>query len=365
MTRLHELSRLGQAAWFDYISRSLLATGELRRWVEAGVRGVTSNPAIFEKAIAGSSDYDEDIRKLAAAGKSVEEIYETLALADIRQAADILRPVYEQSGGEDGFVSLEVNPELAHDTGRTIAEAGRLFTALARPNVMIKIPATVAGMPAVESAVSQGINVNVTLIFSRAQYEAVAQAYIAGLERRAAAGGDIAGIASVASFFVSRVDTAVDARLAALGNIELQGKIAIDNARLAYARFREIFGTTRWQTLARAGARLQRPLWASTGTKDPRYRDTIYVDTLIGPHTVNTMPPATLEAFLDHGQTATTIDADLEGARERLASLAGSGIDLDAITTQLLTDGVVAFARPFTALLNAIAQKGALLKAQD
>lgn len=357
MTRLHELHRMGQAAWFDYISRSLIASGELRKWVDAGVRGVTSNPAIFKKAIAGSDDYDEDIRKLAETGKTVEEIYEVLVLDDIRQAADILRPVYNESGGADGFVSLEVSPELAHDTVKSIAEAKRLFNALARPNVMIKIPATPAGIPAIETAISDGVNVNVTLIFSMAQYEAVAHAYIAGLERRAAAGGDISNIASVASFFVSRVDTAVDSRLAGIGNTDLQGRIAIDNARLAYARFSEIFRGTRWEVLSRAGARVQRPLWASTGTKNPAYSDTLYADTLIGPHTVNTMPPQTLEAFLDHGVVKRTIGHDLDGARERFVRLAELHIDLETVTRQLLDDGVVAFVKPFLALLDSIAEK--------
>ena len=357
MTRLHELSQQGQAAWFDYIRRSFLTSGELAAWVEKGIRGVTSNPAIFEKAIAGTDDYDADMKQLTAAGKSAEEIYETLVLDDIRQAADILRPVYDSTGGADGYVSLEVNPELANDTANTISEAKLLFTSLARPNVMIKIPATPAGIPAIEEAISQGVNVNVTLIFSLAHYEVVSQAYIRGLERLLAAGGDPAGVASVASFFVSRVDTAVDGELAARGKTELLGKIAIDNARLAYARFSEIFRGDRWQKLVRAGARVQRPLWASTGTKNPDYIDTLYVDTLIGPDTVNTMPPSTLKAFLDHGSVANTLGNDLDGARSRMAALAGLNIDLAAVTERLQDEGVVSFANAFTALMQSISEK--------
>jgi transaldolase len=357
MTKLHELSQQGQAAWFDYIRRSFLTSGELAAWVEKGIRGVTSNPSIFEKAIAGTDDYDADMKQMTVAGKSADEIYETLVLDDIRQAADILRPVYDATDGADGYVSLEVNPELANDTEKTISEAKRLFASLGRPNVMIKIPATPAGTPAIEEAISQGVNVNVTLIFSLAHYEAVAQAYIRGLERLLAAGGDPAGIASVASFFVSRVDTAVDGDLAGQGKAELVGKIAIDNARLAYARFLEIFCGDRWQKLVDAGARVQRPLWASTGTKNPDYIDTLYVDTLIGPDTVNTMPPATLESFLDHGSVANTVTNDLDGARSRMAALAGLNIDLAAVTERLQDEGVVAFANAFTALMQSISEK--------
>ena len=357
MTKLHELSQQGQAAWFDYIRRSFLTSGELAAWVEKGIRGVTSNPAIFEKAIAGTDDYDAEMKQLTLAGKSVAEIYESLALADIRQAADILRPVYDATRGADGYVSLEVNPELAHDTEQTIVEAERLFATLARPNVMIKIPATPAGVPAIEEVISQGVNVNVTLIFSLAHYEAVAQAYMRGLDRRLAAGGDPSQIASVASFFVSRVDTAVDDKLSKLGHKELQGKIAIDNARLAYARFLEIFSGDRWEKLFRAGARVQRPLWASTGTKNPAYDDTLYVDTLIGPDTVNTMPPSTLNAFLDHGNVARTVGNDIDGARARMAALAELNIDLVAVTERLQDEGVASFANAFKGLMKSIAEK--------
>jgi transaldolase len=357
MTKLHELAELGQAIWLDYISRSLLASGELQELVDQGLRGVTSNPSIFEKAIAGSADYDEDLNRLVGEGRSVEEIYEDLAMSDIRSAADILRPVYEKSEGADGYVSLEVNPALAHDTEATIAEARRLFASLERPNVMIKVPATAAGLPAIEALIGEGVNINVTLIFSLEQYEAVATAYIAGLEKLALAGGDVGKVASVASFFISRVDTAVDKTLEEIGNTEIQGKIAIDNAKIAYSRFREIFSSERWNKLATGSARVQRPLWASTSSKNPAYPDTLYVDNLIGPDTVNTLPPATLDDFLDHGTVAATVETDVAGARSRLAELAALGIDLDAITNKVLDEGVAAFAKSFEGLIASIAEK--------
>jgi transaldolase len=357
MTKLHELAELGQSIWLDYIGRSLIASGELQKLVDQGLRGVTSNPSIFEQAIAGSADYDEDLNRLVRDGKSVAEIYEDLAMADIRSAADILRPVYEKSGGADGYLSLEVNPALAHDTRATIAEARHLFASLERPNVLIKVPATPAGIPAIETLIGEGVNVNVTLIFSLEQYEAVATAYIAGLEKLAFAGGDVGRVASVASFFISRVDTAVDKALEEIGNTEIQGKIAIDNARIAYSRFREIFSSERWKKLATATARVQRPLWASTSSKNPAYPDTLYVDNLIGPDTVNTLPPATLDDFLDHGKVATTVETDVDGARMRMAELAELGIDLDAITNKVLDEGVAAFAKSFEGLIASIAEK--------
>lgn len=357
MTKLHELNRLGQSIWYDNIRRALLDNGEMQALIEAGVTGVTSNPTIFEKAIVGSSDYDTELRQLIAAGMPVGAIYEKLAIADIQRTADLLRPVYERTGGADGYVSLEVSPTLAHDTEGTIAEARRLFAALERPNVMIKIPATPAGIPAITSAIASGINVNVTLIFSLAQYEAVANAYIAGLEQRAAAGGDVAKIASVASFFVSRVDTKVDKALEQRGNTDLLGTIAIANAKLAYARFKEIFSGARWETLAARGARVQRPLWASTGTKNPRYPDTLYVDGLSGPDTVNTVPPATLQALLDHATVAATLESGVDEARARIARLAELGIDFDTITAELLDEGVASFAKSFEDLMEGIAAK--------
>ncbi|MDH3556142.1 MAG: transaldolase [Deltaproteobacteria bacterium] len=357
MTKLHELTELGQSVWLDYISRSLMASGKLQELVDQGLRGVTSNPSIFEKAIAGSDDYDEDLNRLVRDGRSVAEIYENLAMSDIRRAADVLRPVYEKSGGADGYVSLEVNPALAHDTGATIAEARRLFASLERPNVLIKVPATPAGIPAIETLIGEGVNVNVTLIFSLEQYEAVATAYIAGLEKLALAGGDVGRVASVASFFISRVDTAVDKALEEIGNTEIQGKIAIDNAKIAYSRFREIFSSERWKKLATESARVQRPLWASTSSKNPAYPDTLYVDNLIGPDTVNTLPPATLDDFLDHGKVATTVETDVDGARIRMAELAERGIDLDAITSKVLNEGVAAFAKSFEGLMASVAEK--------
>jgi len=357
MTKLHELTELGQSVWLDYISRSLMASGKLQELVDQGLRGVTSNPSIFEKAIAGSDDYDEDLNRLVRDGRSVAEIYENLAMSDIRRAADVLRPVYEKSGGADGYVSLEVNPALAHDTGATIAEARRLFASLERPNVLIKVPATPAGIPAIETLIGEGVNVNVTLIFSLEQYEAVATAYIAGLEKLALAGGDVGRVASVASFFISRVDTAVDKALEEIGNTEIQGKIAIDNAKIAFSRFREIFSSERWKKLATESARVQRPLWASTSSKNPAYPDTLYVDNLIGPDTVNTLPPATLDDFLDHGKVATTVETDVDGARIRMAELAERGIDLDAITSKVLNEGVAAFAKSFEGLMASVAEK--------
>jgi len=357
MTKLHELAHLGQAIWFDYIRRSFLASGELQNLVDRGVRGVTSNPSIFEKAIAGSADYDEDLRTLVEAGRSVEEIYETLALDDIRRAADILRPLYDETDGADGYVSLEVSPTLAHDTDGTIADARRLFAALGRPNVMIKVPATPAGVPVIEKLIGEGININVTLIFSLAQYEAVAEAYVAGLEKLAASGGDIGRVASVASFFVSRVDVAVDRILEQIGERQLLGKIAIANAKVAYARFGELFAGKRWGKLAAQGARVQRPLWASTGTKNPAYPDTLYMDSLIGRDTVNTVPPVTLQAFLDHGRVAATIETGVDEARDQLARLAELGIDLDTVTQELQDEGVAKFAKSFESLMRSIAEK--------
>ena len=363
MTKLHELAALGQAIWLDYVRRSFITSGEFAALIDDGLRGVTSNPSIFEKAIAGSADYDETLQPLVAQGKSVEEIYEALALEDIQSAADLLRPVYDRTDGGDGYVSLEVSPTLAYDTAGTVAEARRLFAALGRPNVLIKVPATPQGIPAIATLIGEGINVNVTLMFSLAHYDAVAEAYISGLEKLAANGGDPSRVASVASFFVSRVDTAVDRQLDNLTpsqetNIQsLQGKTAIANARLAYARFRETFRGERWERLAAQSARVQRPLWASTGAKSPLFPDTLYVDSLIGPHTVNTVPPATFTAFRDHGTVALTLQEGLDEARDHLARLVELGVDLDGITQQLQDDGVAAFARSFEALLASIAAK--------
>ncbi len=362
MTKLQELARYGQSIWFDNISRDLLDSGGLQALVESGVVGVTSNPSIFEKAIAGSAEYDPALGALIAAQRSTMEMYEALVMEDIGRAADVLRPVYERTEGLDGYVSLEVDPTLADETEGTIAEARRLFAELGRPNVMIKVPATPAGFPAIETLIGEGINVNATLMFSLDHYEAVACAYLAGLETCSAAGGDLSKVASVASFFVSRVDTAVDRQLEKLGVHDLQGQIAIANAKLTYARFKEIFSGERWERLAAQGARVQRPLWASTGTKNPDYSDTLYVDTLIGPHTVNTVPPATLDAFVEHGRVSASLEQDLDQAQEQLSRLAQLGIDLDAITEELQVAGVEAFATAFRGLLSSIEKKKAQLQ---
>jgi transaldolase/transaldolase/glucose-6-phosphate isomerase len=365
MSKLQQLADLGQAVWLDFIRRSLITSGQLQALVDEGLRGMTSNPTIFEKAIVGSDDYDADLERLALVGGTVEEIYEALAMTDIQAAADVLRSVYDRTGGLDGYVSLEVNPKLAHDTNGTIAEARRLFSTLDRPNVMIKVPATPAGIPAIETLIGEGLNINVTLIFSLVHYRAVAQAYITGLEKLAASGRDLAKAASVASFFVSRIDTAVDRKLEDLqspapdasGSRAVQGKIAIASAKVAYSLFGEIFAGPRWMRLAGQGARVQRPLWASTSTKNPAYPDTMYVDELIGPDTVNTMPPSTLDAFRDHGVVGRTVDSGVDEARGQLAQLAELGVELDAVTQELQDAGVAAFAASFDSMLDSIKQK--------
>jgi len=364
MTKLHEVNRLGQSIWYDNIRRALLEQGDLQALIEQGVTGVTSNPTIFEKAIVGSSDYDADLRRIPA-GQPVGAVYEALALDDIRHTADLLRPVYTRTDGADGYVSLEVSPALAHNTAGTIAEAQRLFAALERPNVMIKIPATPAGIPAITATIAAGINVNVTLIFAVKQYQAVLEAYMRGLELLIEQGGDPARVASVASFFVSRVDSSVDQALTQRGRTDLAGMAGIANAKVAYAHFRESVNSPRRQVLAARGARVQRPLWASTGVKNPDYSDTLYVDNLIGPDTVNTMPPAALDLFLDHGSVAATLEQHLDEARAHLDRLADAGIDLEAITDTLLDEGVAAFAQSFESLMAGIATKRRQLPAEQ
>ena len=355
MSKLKALLEVGQSVWLDFVRRSHTEDGSLAALVAEGVRGVTSNPAIFRAAITGSNDYDAEIAQLAATGESDDAIFEKLALADIGRAADVLRPVFDESSGGDGFASLEVDPGLAHDTEGTVRAAQHLWSALARPNVMIKVPATAAGVRSFERLTAEGINVNVTLIFSVEQYGDVAEAYLRGLERRAEEGAAVDQIASVASFFVSRVDAAVDPLLDAAP--ELRGTVAIANAELAYERFGRLTTSERWRRLAERGAKVQRPLWASTGTKDPSYPDTLYVDRLIGRDTVNTVPPATLEAFRDHGRAETSLGHDPDGARSRVARLAELGIDLDAVTARLLDEGVAAFADAHRSLLACIAHK--------
>ncbi len=363
MSRIKELTKLGQSIWYDYIRRSFLIKGELRALIDEGLRGETSNPSILEKAIAGSSDYDEDLKALVEENKSVDEIYEALVLKDIALAADGFRSLYEETNGRDGFISLEVSPTLANNTKQTIKDAKRYFVALGRPNVMIKVPATPAGIPAITELIGSGININVTLMFSLDQYNAVAEAYIKGLERLAADGPSVFKghrvdkVASVASFFVSRVDSAVDAELEKIGNTDLQGKIAIANSKITYEEYRKVFSGPRWKKLKDLGARPQRVLWASTSTKNPAYPDTLYVDELIGPNTVNTVPPATYKNFRDHGNPKITLTKGLKQAHADLAKLKKVGIKLNDVTDFLLQDGVKKFAESFEILMQSIADK--------
>lgn len=359
MPPLTELHSFGQSLWYDNISRDLLQNGAIKTLIAEGVSGMTSNPAIFKNAITGSAIYDEQIKRLAQQGQSAHEIYEAMAIDDIRAAADILKPVFERTGGVDGYVSLEVNPFLADDTQASITEARRLFEWVARSNVMIKIPATPAGLPAIEACLADGLNINITLIFSRTSYRQVMEAYLTALERRAQADDPISGIASVASFFVSRVDTLIDQLLADKGRSDLQGKAAIANARLAYQLFRETFESDRFAALQAKGAWKQRPLWASTSTKNPAYRDVMYVEELIGADTVNTAPPQTIDAFRDHGATAATLETRLEEAHQHEAALIAAGIDLNAVTDQLLDEAVRLFSEPFQQLVDAIEAKRA------
>ena len=366
-----QLFEAGQSVWYDNIQRGLLQSGAMAGMIERGeIRGVTSNPTIFMNAMSKSQDYDAGLIPLAQAGRSTEEVFYQLAIEDIQAAADLFHPMYELSAGGDGYVSLEVSPYLANDTRGTIEEVRHLWDRVKRPNLMVKIPATKAGIPAITQAISEGINVNVTLIFSRQRYAAVMDAYICGLEQRAEQGLQMAGIASVASFFVSRVDNKVDAYLdeiiqngssKAEGIASLKGKAAIANARLAYADFKEVFSSERFQMLKPLGARIQRPLWASTGTKNPQYSDVMYVEELIGPHTVNTVPPQTLEAFLDHGRVRLSLEENLDGAREALADLDKLGINMEDVTRQLEEEGVKSFADAFTALLQVIEERRATI----
>ena len=357
MTKLNELSILGQSAWLDFIQRSFTNSGKFQGLIDQGIRGVTSNPTIFERAIADSTDYDSDIKLLFKQGKTVNKIYEALVLKDIQTVAEMLHPIYLQTQGNDGYVSLEVSPTLANDSIGTISEAKRLFAALDSPNVMIKIPATNAGIQAIEAVTALGINVNVTLIFSRRQYELAALAYIAGLEKLLLNNKSLSNTVSVASLFISRLDTPVDKILTELNHTDILGYAAIDNAKLVYARFLEIFSGERWQRLAQAGAQVQRPLWASTGTKNPKYSDIMYVDKLIGKNTVTTIPMKTLTAFIDHGKAELSIGRDLAGSAQRLENLSKLGIDLDSITEQLLLDGVDAFIKAFKGLMSSIETK--------
>jgi transaldolase len=357
----------GQSIWQDDISRGQLTSGFLQRMVdEVGIRGVTSNPSIFEKAISTGSEYDEQIGSLLAAGKSALDIFEAVEVDDIRAACDVLLPIYDLSSGVDGYVSIEVSPDAARNADSTRDQVRRLWDAVNRANLMVKIPGTVEGIPVVQEMLAEGKNINITLLFSLDSYRTVAEAYVAALEERHAKGLPIDRIASVASFFVSRVDTLVDKlldeKIAEGADVEsLKGTIAVANAQLAYAAFLEIFSGERWEKLAAAGAHPQRPLWASTGTKNAAYPDTLYVDTLIGPHTVNTMPGKTIEAFLDHGTVARTVDADFEGAWDNVAALKAAGIDLKAVTDQLEEEGIASFIKSFETLLAGVESKRAAL----
>ncbi len=372
MNPLKQLATCGQSPWLDYLKRSFIEGGDLQRLIERdGLKGVTSNPSIFEKAIGESDEYAGALKQFLGEGDhGVSEIYEHLAIADIRAAADVLRPVYEQTQARDGYVSLECSPYLANDTEATVAEALRLWQAVERSNLMVKVPATPAGIPAIRRLIARGLNINITLLFSVDVYEQVAEAYIAGLEELLHGGGDVSNVNSVASFFVSRIDTAVDKRLDGLADKgaadRLRGKAAIANAKIAYDRYKVLFSGRRWQTLAAAGANTQRLLWASTSAKNPSYRDTIYVEGLIGADTVNTMPPATMDAFRDHGKIEPdAIEHDLTGARKTLSELEKRGVSMDEITRQLVEDGVQQFADAFDQLFAALAKQRRILLEGD
>ena len=367
---LRGLQELGQSVWLDYIRRDLIASGELRRLVdERGVTGVTANPSIFEKAILESTAYDDAVDALARQGsRDAKAVYEALAIADIQAAADILRSTYDHTRGRDGFVSLEVSPLLAHDTPGTVEEARRLWAAIRRDNVMIKVPGTIEGVPAVRQLTDEGINVNITLLFSRTAYQAVAEAYRAGLEQRIGRGDDVSRVASVASFFVSRIDTAVDrllgTRLQGASNPEqvtllqsLLGKVAIANAKLAYQWYQEFIASDGWKAVAAKDARTQRLLWASTSTKNPRYRDVLYIEELIGTDTITTITPTTLGAFSDHGVARSSLTENVAQAQATLAALARAGISIDAVTAQVLDNGIHVFVEAFDKLVDAIQRK--------
>jgi transaldolase len=357
---LVELNKAGQSVWLDYISREILKSGKLKRMIdEDALTGVTSNPSIFDKAISGSREYDLDMEALRSRGVTdPKEIFLSIAMKDISAAADLLRPVYDRTGGTDGFVSIEVSPDLAYDTNATIEEARRLFGTINRPNILVKVPATKEGLPAIEQLISEGVNVNVTLLFAVERYLEVMDAYMRGLERRAAGGGALSGIFSVASFFVSRVDTLVDKLLSEKPDGKaLMGKAAVANAKLAYEKYREAFASPRFQAQGSRGANVQKILWGSTSTKNPAYRDVIYVEEIIGPGSINTLPENTLDAFRDHGKVGHTVGEGVDEARELMARLAALGIDMKAVTDQLEKEGVKAFADSFFALLRHIGEK--------
>ena len=354
---LQQLHDHGQSVWIDYLSRPFVEDGELAELIREGVRGVTSNPTIFQGAIAEGDAYDDQLREVLQSEDEPKEIFLALAARDIQAACDVLRPVHDDGGGQDGWVSLEVDPNLAHDTDGTIEEAARLHALVDRPNLLVKIPATPEGLPAIEETIARGIPVNVTLIFSLERHRAVAEAYVRGLQRLVDSGGDPGRIASVASFFVSRVDTEADKRLDEAGHPELKGKLAIANAKLAYQSYKEIFSGSDWEALAAKGATAQRCLWASTSTKNPEYRDVIYVEELIGAETVNTMPRETAKAFADHGELRDTLEEDVEGARKLLDDLKAAGIDYDDVVAVLEREGVEKFAKSFRELFSDVEDK--------
>ena len=362
MSRLTDLhSQQDQSPWLDNVRRDWIENGEMQRWVDRGVRGVTSNPTIFQKAISGGDAYDAQFAELLAAGTSVIDAYWELVVSDIRDTLAILRPVHESSGGIDGFVSIEVSPLLARDTSGTTEAARHLHRLIDEPNLYIKIPGTSEGLPAIRTMISEGVSVNVTLLFSVERYREVMEAYISGLEAR---DGDLSSVSSVASFFISRVDSEADKRLDAVGTPEalaLKGQVAVANAQVAYEAFLETFSGPRWEALVARGAKVQRPLWASTSTKNPDYPDTLYVDTLIGPSTVNTMPENTLADFDDHGVVARTVDADFGAAHRVLEGFAAAGISLSDVTNQLEVEGVASFSKSFDDLLEVLATKASTL----
>lgn len=363
---VQQAHELGQSIWLDYLSRQIIQTGRLGRLAKQGLRGVTSNPKIFDSAISEGSEYENDIRRLAKDGKSRSGIYEILAVSDIQAAADVLKPYFRKELLQDGFVSLEVSPHLAHKTTETIEEARRLWRAVNRPNVFIKVPATTEGLPAIQTLIREGVNVNVTLLFGIPRYREVAEAYLSGLEQRKADSKPLNEVHSVASFFLSRIDVLVDSQLDKLKEApgphaeiarRLRGKVAIASAKLAYQSFKQTFGGDRFKRLAEAGAEPQWLLWGSTSTKDPDYSDVKYVDALIGPDTVNTVPEKTFKAFLDHGKVGPTLEEDLDHARETLELLPQIGIDIDQVTDQLVTEGVKKFVDPFDHLMETLDHK--------
>jgi transaldolase len=357
-SRLQEVAELGQSVWIDSLSREWLRTGELKRMMdEDAVTGVTSNPTIFQKAMAEGNWYDDQLREILGSEDDLKEIFLQAAIADIEEACDLFRSVWDEGAGKDGYVSMEVDPNLAYDTSATIEEAARFHDWVERPNLYVKIPATEPGLPAIEEMIARGRNINVTLIFSLERHKAVAEAYIRGLERLAEAGGDLTKVGSVASYFVSRVDTEADPRLDEAGHPELKGKLAVANAKLAYQNYEEIFSGDRWDALAAKGATPQWCLWASTSTKNPEYRDVLYVEDLIGPATVNTMPRETIEAFQDHGEVAVTLEDGIDEAKQVFEQVAAAGVDYDDVTDTLEREGVKKFIDSFTELLDGIESK--------